>query len=164
MASSCYSSRGNHHGRGMDGTQHLLPAHVGTSGAITRHAMTTDMADQQEKSNARRRHIIRSPRAHPERRLPPSLPDVIDWRTSVRPRALQNLARRRAGMKWSPRLLWVLLEELHVDHEIMAFIGNPRRVPQSRYAHVVAIALAIRHSWRPDDFQRFIRRLRDRAR
>ena len=63
-------------------------------------------------------------------------------------------------MKWSPRLLVVLLEELHVGNEIVQLVGDPRRVERRRYPHAVAVALALRHSWRPDDLQRLVRRLR----
>jgi hypothetical protein len=42
----------------------------------------------------------------------------------------------------------LLLEELGVDDTLTALVGDPKRVPQRRYAEVIAVALLIRHTWR----------------
>jgi hypothetical protein len=86
------------------------------------------------------------------------LPDAW-WRKHEREPALEALAARFSGSKWSARLLRVLLEELHVDDEVSKIVGDLRRLRVSRSSQVVILALALRHSWRPDDFRRLLRRL-----
>jgi hypothetical protein len=67
-------------------------------------------------------------------------------------------------MKWSPELLRLLMEEMWADEELVSILGSHTKVPVSRYPHVIALALAIRHSWRPDDLQRIARSLGIRSR
>jgi hypothetical protein len=62
-------------------------------------------------------------------------------------------------MKWSPELLRLLVEEMWADEELASILGPHTEVPISKYPHVVALALAIRHSWRPDDLRRIARSL-----
>jgi hypothetical protein len=52
-----------------------------------------------------------------------------------------------------------LLEDLHVEDEVIELIGNLDRLPVHRYPQAVAVALALRHSWRPDDFEELVDRL-----
>lgn len=82
-----------------------------------------------------------------------------DWRQDGRWDALRLLARETRRAKWSPAMLDALVEELFVGEEFVRLLGDPRRLPVRRYPQAVAIALAIRHSWRPDDFQRTLNRL-----
>ncbi len=82
-----------------------------------------------------------------------------DWRQDGRWDALCLLARHARRAKWSSAMLQALVEELYVDEEFARLLGNPRRLPVGRYPQAVAVALALRHSWRPDDFQRTIERL-----
>jgi hypothetical protein len=77
----------------------------------------------------------------------------------VRLRALRLIAERASSVAWSPRLLTLLLEELHVDDLFVEIVGRPRQVPLRRAAAAVAIALVLRHSWRADDLTRLVRRL-----
>jgi hypothetical protein len=84
---------------------------------------------------------------------------VAEWRRSHRRRALQEVARRARGLRWSKDLLSLLLEELYVDDSIDEIIGNPLRAPTTRFPQVVAVAIALRHSWRPDDLANVSKRL-----
>lgn len=69
----------------------------------------------------------------------------------MRPQLLRSLAHHLRGLKWSPRLLAVVLDELHVSDELEAILGDLRRVPTREYGRTLALAVAIRHSWKPDD-------------
>jgi len=53
-----------------------------------------------------------------------------------------------------------LMEELHVDDSLEHLLGcSLHSLGRSRYPQAIAIALALRHSWRPDDLADVIRRL-----
>lgn len=82
-----------------------------------------------------------------------------DWRQDGRRDALRLLARETRRAKWSPAILHALVEELYVGEEFVRLLGDPRRFPAGRYPQAVAIALALRHSWRAEDFQRTVNRL-----
>jgi len=86
--------------------------------------------------------------------------DLVRWRRDVRPRILQSVAHRLRGLKWSPRLLAVLLDELQVSDELEAIVGDFRRVPIREYGRTLALAVALRHSWKPDDLAWLTRQLR----
>jgi len=89
-------------------------------------------------------------------------------RTEIRPANLRGRYRKRLlrllvqathGFQWTPGLIHLLLEELYVEDDIIALLGamhtaNERRIPQ-----MVAVAIALRHSWRVDDFYGIVRRL-----
>jgi hypothetical protein len=84
---------------------------------------------------------------------------TMQWRQAQRLDALRALAVRTASMRWSPRLLRVLLDELHVDGALTPLIGALQSLPSSRFPQAVALAIVLRHSWRPDDFARIAKRL-----
>jgi hypothetical protein len=88
------------------------------------------------------------------------LADLEDWRHSVRPRLLRLFAERAATMAWSPALLKALLDELHTDELFTRLVGSSRHLPVHRYPQAIAVAIALRHSWRPDDLARLATRLR----
>ena len=88
------------------------------------------------------------------------LADLEDWRHSVRPRLLRLFAERAATMAWSRVLLNVLLDELHTDELFTRLVGSSRHLPVHRYPQAIAVAIALRHSWRPDDLARLAARLR----
>jgi hypothetical protein len=67
--------------------------------------------------------------------------------------------RQTAGLRWSEQLLAVLIDELYVDEDFVALLGEPEMLPVRRYPQALAVALALRHSWRPDDFARLVKRL-----
>lgn len=61
-------------------------------------------------------------------------------------------------MRWSRRLLELLLDELYVDDDYFDLIGG-RRIPKKKYPQAVALALLGRHAWRADDFAEVVSRL-----
>jgi hypothetical protein len=95
----------------------------------------------------------RAPRRHPM-----SSKGVGRW-PEARLCALQVIGEDLAGLTWSPRLLRVLLDELHVDDVYDDIVGPPDRTPRDRYAEAVTVALILRHSWRLDDLARCLKRL-----
>ena len=84
---------------------------------------------------------------------------TMHWRQAQRLDALRALVVRTASMRWSPRLLRVVLDELHVDGALTPLIGALQSLPSSRFPQAVALAIALRHSWRPDDFAGIAKRL-----
>src|SRR5207244_11564070 len=94
--------------------------------------------------------------AHPaEHRL-----DADRWRAERRPRAMQLFASRVATLTWSRQLLQAVVEELYPDDLFAELIGTLDRVPSRHWPGVMAIAVALHHSWRPDQLTRLARRLR----
>jgi len=79
--------------------------------------------------------------------------------SSQREKALKRLFGRSAKLRWSPRLLQVLLEELRVDDSFEQLVGDVRRISMRRYPQVLAIAILVAHSWRPNDLIITARRL-----
>jgi hypothetical protein len=73
---------------------------------------------------------------------------------------LQDLSAATDGLDWTPGLVRLLLEELYVDDEIDRWVSPVRRKSVAAVPQVVAIAIALRHSWRMDDFFETVRRLR----
>ena len=84
---------------------------------------------------------------------------LLKWRLSTRPHAMQRFVIQAATVGWNLRLLSVLLEELHVDELFIHLMGTPERLPRERYPQAVAVAIALRHSWRSDDFYSIAKRL-----
>ena len=68
-----------------------------------------------------------------------------------RPRALAAFARRARGRTWDRALFLALLEELWVTDEFEAMMGPLQQIPKRRYAEAIAVAIALRDSWRRDD-------------
>ena len=73
--------------------------------------------------------------------------DAERWRDELRPRAMRLFAARTAKPPWSRGLLKALVAELYPDDLFTELVGNPDRVPQRQWPHVLAIAVALRHSW-----------------
>ena len=86
--------------------------------------------------------------------------DFDRWRAELRPRAMQIFASRAARLTWSRALLKAVVEELYPDDLFSELIGNLDRVPARHWPRVIAIAVALRHSWRHDRLARLSRRLR----
>ena len=86
--------------------------------------------------------------------------DFDRWRAELRPRAMQVFASRAAKLTWSRALLKAVIEELYPDDLFSELIGNLDRVPARHWPRVIAIAVALRHSWRHDRLARVARRLR----
>jgi len=85
------------------------------------------------------------------------------WYRDGRLRVLKALAEQTADLRWSPALLKALLEELHTDDAFHELVRDPRNGSRQRYPQMLFLALAARHSWRPDDLLRLMRRLDVRA-
>jgi len=81
------------------------------------------------------------------------------WRQTTRPHVLRALVQQTMGLRWSRRLLRVLLEELHVGDEGAALLKSPRRLAPEHAAQAVALHLIARHSWTPHDLAHVARRL-----
>ena len=89
--------------------------------------------------------------------------EAPDLQNDPRIQALRLIARQLRSLSWSPALLALLLDELYVDDLFEDVVGNPDTIPVNGYAHAVAVAIALRHSWRPDDLAAAARRLVDVA-
>src|SRR3954468_11208325 len=85
--------------------------------------------------------------------------DAERWREELRPRALRLFAARTAKLTWSRALLKLIVEELFPDDLFAELVGNLDRVPPRHWPRVLAIAVALRHSWRRDGLARVARRL-----
>jgi hypothetical protein len=81
------------------------------------------------------------------------------WCRDVRPRAVRLIAARTQTLRWSPALLALVLEELAIDDLFVELLGTARTIPRHRYAQAVAVAIALRHSWRPDSLASVANRL-----
>jgi len=90
--------------------------------------------------------------------------DIAAWRSGGRVEALAEFVEQTDGLKWTKRLLLVLLEELHMGDEFDKIIGPPETLPARRWPQAVALAIALRHSWRPDDFTEAVGELGARSR
>lgn len=89
--------------------------------------------------------------------------DATRWYREGRLRVLKALAASTIDLRWSPALVYALLEELHTDeafHELVEVLKSGTR---ANYPQVLFLALAARHSWQPDDLSRLLRRLDIRA-
>src|SRR5712691_944995 len=86
--------------------------------------------------------------------------DAERWRAELRPRAVRLFAARAAKLTWSRALLKLVVDELFPDDLFTELIGNLDRVPRRQWPRVIAIAVALRHSWRRDGLTRIAKRLR----
>ena len=75
-------------------------------------------------------------------------------------RTLRAIANRATALPWSPSILEALLDELHVDDVFVDLVGDPRSLAIRSYPKAIAVALALRHSWRTDDLAALTRRLK----
>jgi hypothetical protein len=89
----------------------------------------------------------------------PRSSDWCEWRACVRPQVLTSLVEQARDLSWSPRLIGLLLEELHISDDFDRLIGPISGLPPTRYPQLLAIALVIRHSWCPPDLARITKSL-----
>ena len=89
--------------------------------------------------------------------------DVERWREELRPRALRLFAARTTKLQWTRALLKLVVRELHPDDLFSELIGNLDRVPRQRWPQVVALAVALRYSWRKDGLARIVKSLQVRG-
>lgn len=82
------------------------------------------------------------------------------WRRDVRPRLLRAAAAATESLPWTSRLLELLLEELYVGDRLEDLLGScVQKLQKRRYPQAIAVALVLRHSWRPDDLDCILTRL-----
>ena len=86
--------------------------------------------------------------------------DAERWRDELRPRAMRSFAARTGTLTWSRALLKLVVAELFPDDLFKELVGNLDRVPRRRWPQVVAIAVALRHSWRRNGLDQVAKRLR----
>ena len=89
--------------------------------------------------------------------------DAERWREELRPRALRLFAERTAKLPWSRALLKLVVRELYPDDLFSELIGNLDRVPSRRWPQVIALAVALRQSWRQDGLARVAKSLQVRT-
>src|SRR6476469_4461378 len=85
--------------------------------------------------------------------------DTERWREELRPRALRLLVARTTKLQWSRALLKLVVHELYPDDLFTELIGNLDRVPPRRWPQVIALAVALRYSWRQDGLSRIVQSL-----
>ena len=85
--------------------------------------------------------------------------DSERWREELRPRALRLLAARTTKLQWSRALLKLVVHELYPDDLFSELIGNLDGVPPRRWPQVIALAVALRHSWRQDGLTQIVKSL-----
>ena len=86
--------------------------------------------------------------------------DAERWRAELRPRAVREFAARATKLQWSRALLKAAIEELYPDDLFAEIVGDLDRVPRRLWPQVLAVAVALRHSWRRDGLARIASRLR----
>ena len=85
--------------------------------------------------------------------------DTERWREELRPRALRLFAAHTTKLQWSRALLKLVVHELYPDDLFSELIGNLDRIPRRRWPQVIALAVALRQSWREDGLVRIVRSL-----
>ena len=86
--------------------------------------------------------------------------DADRWRREIRPALVRRFTARARRLTWSRALVKAIVEELYPDDLFTALVGNVDRVPRRQWPWVLAIAVAVRHSWRRDGLTRLERSLR----
>jgi hypothetical protein len=86
--------------------------------------------------------------------------DADRWRREIRPALMRHFAARARTLAWSRALVKAVVEELYPDDLFAALVGDVDRVPRRHWPWVLAIAVALRHSWRRDGLTRLASRLR----
>jgi hypothetical protein len=86
--------------------------------------------------------------------------DAERWRRERRPYVLRLFAARARTLTWSRALLKLVVEELYPDDLFRELVGSLDRIPRRQWPHVIAIAVALRHSWRRHGVTRMAKRLR----
>jgi hypothetical protein len=86
--------------------------------------------------------------------------DAEHWRDELRPRALRVFSARTRKLTWSRALVKLIVEELFPEDLFTELVGDLDRVRPQQWPHILAIAVALRHSWRRDGLARVARRLR----
>jgi hypothetical protein len=85
--------------------------------------------------------------------------DAAGWGVVLGPRAGGLFAARTTKLQWSRALLKLVVHELQPDDLFSELIGNLDRIPRRRWPQVIALAVALRQSWREDGLVRIVRSL-----
>jgi hypothetical protein len=85
--------------------------------------------------------------------------DAERWQQELRPRELRRFAVSTRKLRWSRALLKLVVEELYPDHLFTELVGDLDRVPGRRWPRVLAIAVALRRSWRREGIAQLARHL-----
>jgi len=80
--------------------------------------------------------------------------DADRWRAELRPRAVREFAARATKLSWSRALLKAAIEELYPDDLFAEAVGDLDRIPRRLWPRALAVAIALRHSWRRDGLAR----------
>jgi hypothetical protein len=86
--------------------------------------------------------------------------DAEHWRDNLRPRAMRLFTARTKTLTWSRALVKLIVEELFLDDLFTELVGPLDRVPPRQWPHVLAVAIALRRSWRRDGLTHVARCLR----
>lgn len=86
--------------------------------------------------------------------------DADRWRRETRPRELRVFAARARRLTWSRALLKAISEELYPDELFTELVGSIEGIPRRNWPWVLAIAVALRRSWRRDGLAHLAKRLR----
>src|SRR4051812_40815801 len=73
---------------------------------------------------------------------------TVLWRRNRRLPTLHRVVLQTVGLRWSSTLIHMLLDELIVGDELEELVGPTRQLSHARYAQAVAVALALRYSYR----------------
>jgi hypothetical protein len=84
----------------------------------------------------------------------PERVEARHWRERHRLAVLHEMAEGAHDLRWTRRLVNVLLDELHVTDEFDRLVGPVSRAPVSQFPRLIAIALLLRHSWSLYDLSR----------
>jgi len=85
--------------------------------------------------------------------------DADRWRRELRPRELRLFAARARRLPWSRALLTVISEELYPDALFAELVGEIDSLPRRQWPWVLAIAVALRRSWRREGLAHLAERL-----
>lgn len=110
----------------------------------------------------RRQKVEKNGRSSRSRGTAGRRPHGAGQRDQWRLEALAEFAHETGGLKWSRSLFLLLLEELYIGDEFEQFIGKPEKSPPNRYPQAVAFAIALRHSWWPQDLDAIVAQLQVR--
>jgi hypothetical protein len=84
---------------------------------------------------------------------------TILWRRNRQVPTLRRVVVQTVGLRRSSTLINLLLDELIVGDELEELVGPTRHLRRARYPQAVAVALALRYSYREDLLRAFVRRL-----
>jgi ParB family chromosome partitioning protein len=80
------------------------------------------------------------------------------WENELRPRALKLIATRTAKLRWTPELLELVLARLTSGAQLEEFVST-KKLPAARYPQALAVALAVRVSWRRESLFELVKAL-----